>query len=85
MTGKVHTPRVQLAWLMWCYREGYTNPADRAILENWFADDPATLHPDDIETQRELLGMADEILALMKHVSAEKDAEIGGVDVRGPR
>jgi hypothetical protein len=58
-------PRVLLAWLMWCYDQGYTNPADRAILENWLGADPATLHPDDVVKQQALLGMADEILALL--------------------
>lgn len=60
------TPRVRLAWLMWCYEQGYTDPADRAILTNWMGDDPATLHPDDMKQRDALLGMADEILALMR-------------------
>lgn len=59
------TPRQQLAWLMYCYQQGYTSPDDRAGLENWMADDPATLTDNDVRTQRGLLGMADEILATM--------------------
>jgi hypothetical protein len=59
------TQREQLAWLMYCYQQGYTDPADRAVLTNWLGDDPATLHPDDVPLQRNLLGMADEILALL--------------------
>lgn len=62
---KRHAPREHLAWLMWCYEQGYTNPADRAILTNWMGDDPATLTPNDVKTRRALLGMADEILALV--------------------
>jgi hypothetical protein len=62
------TQREHLAWLMYCYQQGYTNPADRAILTNWMRDDPATLHPDDVPLQRSLLGMADEILAQVKGI-----------------
>jgi hypothetical protein len=67
MSGHVTTastaPREHLAWLMWCYQQGYTNPLDRAILDNWMGDDPAMLTLDDVRERRELLGMADEVLA----------------------
>lgn len=65
MVAESPEPRVHLARLMWCYQQGYTNPADRASLTNWLGDDPATLHPDDKPVQQGLLGMADEILALL--------------------
>ncbi len=58
------TPREHLAWLMWCYQQGYTNAEDRAILTNWFLDDPANDHREDAKLRVELLAMADEILAL---------------------
>ena len=58
--------REHLAWLMYCYQQGYTNPADRAIMRNWIGDDPATMHPDDVILSAQLLSMADEILALIK-------------------
>lgn len=58
------TPREHLAWLMWCYRQGYSNPIDREILTNWMGDDPASLVPEDAEERDHLLVMADEILAL---------------------
>jgi hypothetical protein len=51
---------------MYCYQQGYTNPADRAIMRNWIGDDPATMHPDDVILSAQLLSMADEILALIK-------------------
>jgi hypothetical protein len=65
------TPRVHLAWLIYCYDQGYTTPAHRAILTNWLGDDPATLHPDDVVRQRNLLRMADEVLALMAAEAAD--------------
>ena len=55
--------RTHLAWLMWCYAEGYGNAEDRAIMTNWLLDDPATLSPGDAAVRRDLLDMADEILA----------------------
>lgn len=65
------TTREHLAWLMWCYDQGYSNPADRAILTNWIRNDPATLTPGDVRTRRELLTMADEILAILARQSKE--------------
>lgn len=59
------TPRERLAWLMWCYQQGYTNAEDRAILTNWMLEDPATLHPDDAKLRVHLLAMADEVLRLI--------------------
>jgi hypothetical protein len=58
-----HTAAETLAWLMWCYSEGYTKPEDRDILDNWMGE-PAP-HPDDEEERIALLGMAAEILAVM--------------------
>lgn len=54
--------REHLAWLMYCYQQGYVKAEDRAILANWLLDDPATLHPDDAALHPHLLAMADEIL-----------------------
>jgi hypothetical protein len=66
MSAETPEPRVHLAWLMWCYKHGYGNPIDREGLTNWLGDDPSTLHPDDVRAQSELLGMADEILDLLR-------------------
>lgn len=52
--------RVHLAWLMWCYQEGYRTVEDRAIMENWMGE-----HQDNAEdeaTRQILLTMADEVL-----------------------
>ncbi len=57
--------RLTLAWLMWCYAQGYTHPSDRAILTSWMDDDAAQLHPDDVIERERLLLMADEVLAAL--------------------
>jgi len=59
------TPREHLAWLMWCYQQGYTNGEDRAGMTNWLLEDPDTLHADDAKLRPHLLAMADEILRLI--------------------
>ena len=53
--------RTHLAWLMWCFEQGYRTPEDRAIMENWFGEhqDNAT----DETTRQSLLVMADEVFA----------------------
>lgn len=73
-SDRAATARVTLAWLMWCYEQGYADPADRAILTNFMADDPDTHSPGDAETMRSLLAMADEVLAI---VAAERDEQHG--------
>jgi hypothetical protein len=55
--------RLTLAWLMWCYGQGYTHPDDRAILHNWMGDDASMLTAVDVIERDRLLVMADEILA----------------------
>lgn len=57
--------RYHLAWLMWCYQEGYHNPADRAILTSWMREPDSQLTEHDVELRQHLLGMADEILDLI--------------------
>lgn len=61
------TPRIRLAWLIYCFNQGYVTPEDRAVVRNWMGDDldPAKSHPNDIVTQAACLGMADEVLALL--------------------
>lgn len=54
---------VTLAWLMWCYKEGYVRAEDRAPMTNWLRHDPAILNPLDVEERDALLTMATEILA----------------------
>ena len=56
--------RFHLAWLMWCWREGYENPDDRG--ENWMLQDDSELHPDDRVVKAQLLTMADEVIEAMK-------------------
>lgn len=64
-TPRQATPREHLAWLMYCYREGYRTSEERAHLTNWMAtDDPSGEHPDDIRLRDGLLTMADEVLDL---------------------
>jgi len=62
-TDDRESARQNVAWLMWCLGQGYSNPEDRAILTNWFGDDPATLTPEDAVTRVHLLEMADEVIA----------------------
>lgn len=63
------TAREQLAWLMWCYQQGAGNPIDRACLTNWMGDPDDQLTETDIKQRDALLGMADEILALIARES----------------
>jgi hypothetical protein len=52
--------RPQLAWLMWCFNEGYVTVEDRAFMENWMGE-----HQDNAEdeaTRQRFLAMADEVL-----------------------
>lgn len=57
--------REHLAWLMYCYAEGYTAPADRAVLTNWMSESDESLLPEDRRTKHSLLAMADEVLAAL--------------------
>ena len=52
---------LHLAWLMWCYRQGYTNPRDRAIPTNWMLEDPDTLTADDRRERAQLILMEDRL------------------------
>jgi len=47
----------------WCVNEGYVKAEDRAILTNWFLDDPASLHPRDAADRDGWLSTADEVIA----------------------
>lgn len=50
-----------LAWMMWCWDEGYRTVEDRALLDNWFGE-----HQDNAEderTRQQLLAMAREVLS----------------------
>ena len=66
MTTEMPSARVHLAWLMWCFEEGYTKAEDRAILTNWLLRRNSSMHPNDIELRDNLLAMADEILAALE-------------------
>ena len=57
--------RFHLAYLMWCFQEGYVTPFDRAIVPNWLLEDITTLHPDDVVLRENLLVAADEVLAAL--------------------
>jgi hypothetical protein len=54
--------RYEIAWRIWCWQEGYTNPIDREGMENWMRGD--VQHPDDIRDRDALLEIADEVIAL---------------------
>jgi hypothetical protein len=58
--------RLRVAWLMWCLNQGYVDAEDRAILDNWLEEDPATLHSDDARLRPHLLAMADEVIAAVR-------------------
>jgi hypothetical protein len=62
----VKDARTHVAWLLWCLDQGYIKAEDRAILDNWLEEDPATLHPDDAEQRPHLRTMADEVIAAVK-------------------
>lgn len=58
--------RYHLAWLMWCYKQGYVRAEDRAVMTNWLKHPESVLNPLDIEERDALLAMATEVLAAMK-------------------
>ena len=58
-------PREHLAWLMWCFYQGYRTRADRAVVVNWLLETDDQLSPNDIAERDSLLEMADEILDLL--------------------
>lgn len=62
MTAPHSAERDHLAWMIYCWNEGYRTPEDRAILKNWISDPDDQLHPDDIATRDALRVMADGIL-----------------------
>jgi hypothetical protein len=63
----VSDARFHLAWLLWCYEQGYTKAEDReGGIGNWLLRDPATLCAEDVELRLDLLAMADEVLAALE-------------------
>lgn len=56
--------RYEIGWRIWCWLQGYGEAEDREIMTNWFRDDENTLHPQDIEQRRQILEIADEVIAL---------------------
>jgi hypothetical protein len=61
--------RLHLAWLMYCFQEGYVRAEDRAPMTNWLLHDPAMLNPLDLEQRDALLVAADEVLAALRQES----------------
>jgi len=57
--------RYRLAWLMWCFDQGYRTPEDRALMTNWMLEPDDQQHPDDLVEKEQLLRMADEVLVAM--------------------
>lgn len=55
--------RLHLAWLIWCYRQGYVRAEDRALMTNWMTLPESMLNPLDVAERAALLAMADEVLA----------------------
>ena len=72
-------PREHLAWLIWCMNQGYVKVADRAGMDNWLLEDPATLHASDAELRPHLLAMADEVL---RQIDGSGVAEMKAEDAR---
>lgn len=70
MIGYGCAMREHLAWLMWCYKQGYVRAEDRAPMTNWLLHPESVLNPLDIEERDALLAMADEILAMVGDASA---------------
>lgn len=62
------TPREEVAWLLWCISEGYIKAEDRAIMTNWFTEDPRTLTEHDWVLRAHLLDMADIVIKEVRKV-----------------
>lgn len=62
------TDRYDIAWRIWCWREGYNHPDDRAILTNWMRNDESIMHPNDIRDRDALLPIADEVIDMAKEM-----------------
>ena len=66
--------REHVAWLLWCFHEGYVKAEDRAILTNWLLEDPSTLHPQDAALRPHLLAMADEVIEVVSQITSSGTA-----------
>jgi hypothetical protein len=66
--GFTEDARTHLAWLMWCFQEGYVKAEDREIITNWLTDpaELAALTPQDAKLRENLLTMADEVLTVLE-------------------
>ena len=56
--------RYEIAWIIWCYQQGYKTAEDRAILHNWLRDDDSVLTKIDIKQRDDCLSMADLFIIL---------------------
>lgn len=63
---ETNVDRYEIAWHIWCWRQGYGDPEDRKILTNWIREDVSKLHPEDIEDRNDLLKITDEVIKLVK-------------------
>lgn len=68
------TERSTLAWLIWCFSEGYVTPYDREIMTNWLEEPLVSMNPADVELRENLLAMADQVLAAHTAISSERHA-----------
>jgi hypothetical protein len=56
----------RVAWLLWCFQEGYIAAEDRVGMTNWLEEDPRQLHPDDQALWPQLLALANEVIAAVR-------------------
>lgn len=62
--------RTHLAWLMWCFQQGYVKAEDRVGMTNWVVLPDEELSLDDVITKENLLMMSDEVLAALAEETA---------------
>ena len=58
--------RFEIAWRIWCWKQGYVKAEDRVGLTNWMRDDQSVLHPNDITDRETLLEIADMAIEVAK-------------------
>ena len=69
--------RYDVAWLIWCWKEGYVKPEDREGLQNWIRDNKDLLHWRDSIDREVCLAIAD--------MAIEVTTERMKTTVAGPR
>lgn len=54
--------RYEIAWLIWCWQQGYGKAEDRELLSNWMREDSGQLTGKDIADREACLSIADEVM-----------------------